>query len=50
MVALHGGVLLLGLFWLTKRHNNWGWLPPAGFMGELMRPRRIGSSAPGLAA
>ena len=50
MVALHGGVLLLGLFWLTKRHNNWGWLPPAGFMGELIRPRRIGSSSTGTAA
>ena len=47
MVALHGGVLLLGLFWLAKRHNNWGWLPPAGFMGELMRSKRTGSSTPG---
>ena len=23
LLALHGGVLLLGLAWLAKRHNNW---------------------------
>ncbi len=23
LVALHGGALLLGAFWLAKRHNNW---------------------------
>jgi lipopolysaccharide export system permease protein len=40
MLALHGGVLLVGLIWLTKRHNNWGWLPPAGFMQDLRSTRR----------
>ena len=26
MLGLHGGVLLLTLFWLIKSHNNWqGW-------------------------
>ncbi len=40
MLALHGGVLLVGLLWLAKRHNNWGWLPPAGFMGDLRATRR----------
>ena len=40
MVALHGGVLLAALLWLVKRHNNWGWLPPAGFMADLRSTRR----------
>jgi lipopolysaccharide export system permease protein len=26
LMALHGGALLLGLFWLAKSHNNWSWL------------------------
>ena len=25
LLALHGGVLLLGLAWLAKRHNHWTW-------------------------
>ena len=25
MLGLHGGVLLLGLLWLAKGHNNWNW-------------------------
>jgi lipopolysaccharide export system permease protein len=25
LLVLHGGALLLGLLWLTKRHNNWNW-------------------------
>jgi lipopolysaccharide export system permease protein len=25
LLALHGGVLAIGLLWLAKRHNNWGW-------------------------
>jgi lipopolysaccharide export system permease protein len=25
MVGLHGGVLVLTLFWLIKNHNNWQW-------------------------
>ena len=25
LLALHGGVLLLGLLWLAKQHNNWAW-------------------------
>jgi lipopolysaccharide export system permease protein len=25
LLALHGGALALGLAWLAKRHNNWGW-------------------------
>ena len=40
MLTLHGGVLLAGLMWLAKRHNNWGWLPPPGFLSELSRTRR----------
>ena len=40
MLALHGGVLLVGLLWLIKRHNNWGWLPPASFMREISQTRR----------
>jgi lipopolysaccharide export system permease protein len=40
MLALHGGVLVMGLMWLAKRHNNWGWLPPAGFLSEMGRTRR----------
>ena len=40
MLALHGGVLLTGLLWLAKRHNNWGWLPPPGFLKEVSRTRR----------
>ena len=40
MLALHGGVLLAGLLWLAKRHNNWGWLPPASFLSDLSRTRR----------
>ena len=40
MLALHGGVLLVGLLWLIKRHNNWGWLPPANFLRELSQTRR----------
>jgi lipopolysaccharide export system permease protein len=31
MLFVHGGVLALGLLWLTKRHNNWHW----GFMPNL---------------
>ncbi len=38
MLLLHGGVLLLGLAWLTKRHNNWGWRPPANFWKDLTAP------------
>ena len=40
MLALHGGALLVGLLWLIKRHNNWGWLPPANFLRELSQTRR----------
>jgi lipopolysaccharide export system permease protein len=25
MLALHGGVFLLAVLWLTKGHNNWHW-------------------------
>jgi lipopolysaccharide export system permease protein len=25
LLALHGGMLALGLLWLAKRHNNWVW-------------------------
>lgn len=25
LAGLHGGVFLLGLLWLAKRHYNWGW-------------------------
>ncbi len=25
LLALHGGALVLGLFWLAKGHNNWHW-------------------------
>lgn len=38
MLLLHGGVLLLGVAWLAKRHNNWGWLPPANFWKDLTAP------------
>jgi lipopolysaccharide export system permease protein len=34
IVLLHGGVLVLGLLWLGKRHNNWRLLPAR------TRPRR----------
>lgn len=47
MLALHGGVLLVSMLWLIKRHNNWGWLPPPGFMreiGETRRGARVDSS------
>ncbi|WP_041675314.1 LPS export ABC transporter permease LptF [Ramlibacter tataouinensis] len=27
VLALHGGVLALGLLWLGKQHNNWSWKP-----------------------
>ncbi|MES2976418.1 MAG: LPS export ABC transporter permease LptF [Pseudomonadota bacterium] len=27
VLGLHGGVLALGLLWLSKRHNNWSWSP-----------------------
>ena len=28
MLGLHGGVLLLAVFWLARRHNNWrGFFP-----------------------
>ena len=40
MLALHGGVFLTSLLWLAKRHNNWGWLPPPGFMEDLRSTRR----------
>lgn len=40
MLALHGGALAVGLMWLAKRHNNWGWLPPTGFLSEMGRTRR----------
>ncbi|RZI89044.1 MAG: LPS export ABC transporter permease LptF [Variovorax sp.] len=32
LLALHGGVLMVGLVWLTMRHNNWSL--------RLLRPRR----------
>ena len=47
MLALHGGVLVVGLLWLAKRHNNWGWLPPASFLGDLSRTRRGARVSPG---
>jgi lipopolysaccharide export system permease protein len=25
LLALHGGVFALAVFWLTKGHNNWHW-------------------------
>lgn len=25
LLALHGGTFMLGVLWLTKRHNNWDW-------------------------
>ena len=25
LLLMHGGILLLGLAWLAKRHNNWTW-------------------------
>lgn len=25
LLGLHGGVFVLGLLWLAKRHNNWSW-------------------------
>ena len=34
MLALHGGALVAGLLWLTKRHHNWQWR-------DLMRPARL---------
>jgi lipopolysaccharide export system permease protein len=27
LLSLHGGALAIGLLWLAKRHNNWGWRP-----------------------
>ncbi|MDM0110763.1 LPS export ABC transporter permease LptF [Variovorax sp. J22R133] len=38
LVALHGGVLLLTLLWLAKRHNNWH--------GPRLLPRRSSKSKP----
>jgi len=34
MLALHGGVLVLGVLWLAKRHFNWG------FPARRVRQRR----------
>ncbi len=34
MLALHGTVLLLGVFWLAKVHNNWTW----SSLSNLRRP------------
>jgi len=31
MLALHGGVFTLAVFWLAKRHNNWHW---RNFLGD----------------
>ena len=25
LLALHGGVMVMGLLWLGKQHNNWTW-------------------------
>jgi len=30
LVAVHGGALAIGVFWLTKGHNNWHWRQMAG--------------------
>jgi lipopolysaccharide export system permease protein len=30
LLALHGGVLALGLLWLSKRNNNWTWRSALG--------------------
>ena len=41
LLVLHGGALVMGLLWLTKRHNNWvlRWRPRA-------RPAAAEGSAP----
>ena len=46
MLLLHGGVLVLALLWLMKRHNNWGWLPPPGFVADLRWRRRSAMAKP----
>jgi lipopolysaccharide export system permease protein len=28
LLALHGGVFLVGALWLAKQHNNWSWRKP----------------------
>jgi lipopolysaccharide export system permease protein len=38
LLALHGGTLLLALFWLAKQHNNWSLVPRR-------RTRRSGAAA-----
>lgn len=34
LLALHGGAMVLGIFWLAKGHNNWHWR-------TFMRPRAL---------
>lgn len=46
LVALHGGVLLLGLGWLAKRHFNWALRPVARPRRPLPAMRTEGSSQP----
>ena len=36
-LLLHGSVLVLGLLWLAKRHNNWSWRYLPGFSTSFMR-------------
>lgn len=43
MLALHGGVLMLAVFWLAKGHHNWHWRTFAG-------RRTVSATAKGTAA
>lgn len=40
LLALHGGALVLGLFWLAKGHNNWHWRTLTGSRSALLRRSR----------
>lgn len=44
LLGLHGGVLALGLLWLSKRHNNWSW---AGSRSRRRSRRATGVEAAG---
>ncbi|MEI7538550.1 MAG: LPS export ABC transporter permease LptF, partial [Comamonadaceae bacterium] len=37
MLGLHGGIFLLGVFWVAKGHNNWNWRSLPGIGASRLR-------------
>ena len=41
MLYLHGGVMALGLLWLSKRHHNWHWGLTPGLSARMRRKQSL---------